>query len=886
MDFVLDGADCDPLADVYLYDGSLFVLRDVYGDQSVIESSTSWYSLNFLDQDIFMPLDPSVWTPMSHGTIAEYDSLYTGEFANWDTSLTFERTYYAPRNVDGNPSFVVVKTQVSSPDWSSVDHLTIGSLTDWDLPSELDRQNACGISALASTVYIQGIDTSLTGCQENQRRFGAEMMLGWFRTSDIASNPAFYYPDPYGMFVGDYERDVLPYGSFDPDSLWAMTQNNSGLNTEDTISDLYVAHTFVHDYTLDANDTLVFYTAYLTVQNGSAGDFEELADSVREWSNEHIYPFGCVCGNVDGDASGLVDYGDLTALIAYLFIPPNPAPDDLCTADMDLVPGVTVNDLSRLMAYLYIPPNIPPACPPVPDSTFPYDESDSVLFINVEVPPGVSEWAVDLLLYASDNLFAITVPFSFSLGGAPIVLDSASVHTGGLQIAPSEPKAMWSVEPSGLDDGLHHAATLFFSFPMTSSPDTILIDTTNYHPEHTIVLSRIQSGLARGTIPTVLSRSDLCYASGDADGSGEFTVTDYTLLVDMLYGSQAPISPLYEVDCNGDCVIDTMDVITMSCWLYGGGPYVCSGTYPVPTCCSPTVVYGGASSGALGSASIVTTGDSIEVSNIGWSGNDGVRLYPDSAKADGIAFDLYGVDLTVADAGITFEIKAETNGGLFRSPIEEQALGYGFVGVYNSGSTIQVLADFSLVGDPDVTMKIFNGALPSGENTVAGGGLVAIGTDAGFGIPTILYASIHATDPLGFVILLDRVTKFTMTDATIMYGDVIYLYAKNFTRPVSELFAVDVKGKWLGTIGIAAFERDVCCRGFTGNVDDDAVDLVDIGDLTALISYLYIPPNPEPNCLKEANLDGDSQGLVDIGDITAAISFLYIPPNPPPAVCE
>jgi hypothetical protein len=88
------------------------------------------------------------------------------------------------------------------------------------------------------------------------------------------------------------------------------------------------------------------------------------------------------------------------------------------------------------------------------------------------------------------------------------------------------------------------------------------------------------------------------------------------------------------------------------------------------------------------------------------------------------------------------------------------------------------------------------------------------------------------------------------------------------------------------TYTITPILRPSCCIGVTGNIDDDAGDLVDIGDLTALISFLYIPPNPEPFCLKEANIDGDLGDLVDIGDLTALISYLYIPPNPPPAFCH
>jgi hypothetical protein len=76
-----------------------------------------------------------------------------------------------------------------------------------------------------------------------------------------------------------------------------------------------------------------------------------------------------------------------------------------------------------------------------------------------------------------------------------------------------------------------------------------------------------------------------------------------------------------------------------------------------------------------------------------------------------------------------------------------------------------------------------------------------------------------------------------------------------------------------------------CCAGFRGNVDFDPGNIVDIGDLTALISFLYIPPNPQPICMVEANVDGDLAGLVDIGDLTALIAYLYIPPNPEPAIC-
>ena len=73
-----------------------------------------------------------------------------------------------------------------------------------------------------------------------------------------------------------------------------------------------------------------------------------------------------------------------------------------------------------------------------------------------------------------------------------------------------------------------------------------------------------------------------------------------------------------------------------------------------------------------------------------------------------------------------------------------------------------------------------------------------------------------------------------------------------------------------------------CCVGLTGDVNMDGT--VDIADLTAVIGYLFIPPNTPLDCPEEGNADGD--GGIDISDLTAMIAFLFIPPNPPLAECQ
>jgi len=65
-----------------------------------------------------------------------------------------------------------------------------------------------------------------------------------------------------------------------------------------------------------------------------------------------------------------------------------------------------------------------------------------------------------------------------------------------------------------------------------------------------------------------------------------------------------------------------------------------------------------------------------------------------------------------------------------------------------------------------------------------------------------------------------------------------------------------------------------CCVGLAGNVDDDPEDNVDLGDLTSLISFLFISFEP-PACPEEANIDGDAEGLIDLSDLTRLIDYLF-----------
>ena len=75
-----------------------------------------------------------------------------------------------------------------------------------------------------------------------------------------------------------------------------------------------------------------------------------------------------------------------------------------------------------------------------------------------------------------------------------------------------------------------------------------------------------------------------------------------------------------------------------------------------------------------------------------------------------------------------------------------------------------------------------------------------------------------------------------------------------------------------------------CCIDIAGDVNCDGNDMIDIGDVTVLIQYLFLEGG-ELCCPEEANVNGDLEGTIDIGDLTSLIIYMFIPPNTEPAAC-
>ncbi len=232
--------------------------------------------------------------------------------------------------------------------------------------------------------------------------------------------------------------------------------------------------------------------------------FDDHADSDGDGIPDSC-DYGAVCGNCNGSTDLRVDMGDYTILKAHLYHDVLMS-ESLWVADMDGVAGVTNNDLAALAENLFFYPFPPVECSPQPDTGFPVSE-DTLQLKYTTVPPGNDTWTVELWLKADSAYHGLAVPFSYRCATSTIDLESISVdasyrnmvsvvdHELGCAVIGGSYWEWPIVEYARI-------ASLTFSITPSDEPQHISIDTTFFHPSHTVVLSRMDEGTV-GVIPVL-----------------------------------------------------------------------------------------------------------------------------------------------------------------------------------------------------------------------------------------------------------------------------------------------------------------------------------------------------------------------------------------------
>jgi len=356
LDYALFG-DCDPTANLYMYDGTP-IISYISGIDTIAEWTAYGYD-TYSDVVGGNPIVPTTDFP-------DYQVYQTGTFATADQTLALEKTWWAPKQPD-SCQFVIQKLKIFSWDGQPHSGLNIGEYVDWDIPSDSAAKNYAGADAAEGLVYFEGAEYTAGGCQSNLRRFGGHAMLGTYLNDSCSVDTV---GGPYGGYAADNLTYLYPANGLVAAEVYQL-MSTPGFNAYpggSTPRDYHGVVTFGHDLALAATDTLVIYSLMTSVQNGTLDSLYGNVHKAQAWFAGHVMPScsGTCCvppirGDVNLDLDG-PNVGDLTYLVAYLF-QGGPAPPCEEEGDVDGSGAIDVSDLTYLVAFLFQGGPAPAACP-------------------------------------------------------------------------------------------------------------------------------------------------------------------------------------------------------------------------------------------------------------------------------------------------------------------------------------------------------------------------------------------------------------------------------------------------------------------------------------------------------------------------------------------
>ncbi len=278
MDYV-DADDCDPAADVYLYDGSPVIGYQTGGDTIV---NFSIFGTSYIDENGFVPLGGDTsWTDSA----GAYDVFESGKFVTHDSLIAIEKTWYAPKDNPETCSFVIERVTVFLNDTLATPptDVRIGKAIDWDIPADTSFRNYAGFDYNYGLLWQRGSEEDGAGCQPNDERWGGMVFLESYKNGELLDSM------PYGGYIKDNATYVYPENGFVPDSLYNYMV--SGFQNSDTQNtDLHMVMTLKCLSTLTADDTLTYYVAVLSQENGDLADFIDEVEQSEQWYRKHVKP--------------------------------------------------------------------------------------------------------------------------------------------------------------------------------------------------------------------------------------------------------------------------------------------------------------------------------------------------------------------------------------------------------------------------------------------------------------------------------------------------------------------------------------------------------------------------------------------------------------------
>ncbi len=394
MDYFSDTLECDTVDSIpgdtrkYLYDGSVIVGGIFSGD--TILSNSVYHSQADSSSIIYQLTDGSAVI-----TDEVFQVWQSGTMTNYDSSIGFVCTYYAPqmtRTWDFGPGkvwqadqqFITRELKVWSLDSLALTGLVIGEVIDWDIPSDSGVRNSGETDSSRNLLYCLGAEfnqDSSVECQDNDLRYGG-MSYGYYKhyAADVDSMAWFVLDS---VAYGGYHEANARYvdSGWDDNQLYQNMSDTSGLRAWSHVhsdsQEVNLHSVLTYEFQIDINpgDTLVFYSIMATVRNSDQESVQTGSSRIKELIDKgqnFIRYFGC-CHNLRGDLNtdgNDADIIDLTFIINYIY---RGGPLPTCAGEGDVNADgspTDVVDLTYLVDYIYRGGPPPYSCGEEPCDTF------------------------------------------------------------------------------------------------------------------------------------------------------------------------------------------------------------------------------------------------------------------------------------------------------------------------------------------------------------------------------------------------------------------------------------------------------------------------------------------------------------------------------------
>ena len=258
----------------------------------------------------------------------------------------------------------------------------MGEFCDWDIPADSQSvDNGSGLGTdldppTQAVVFQRGVEydgyneeaeTDSGGWDESQRSGALCFLPGYVYAGPEQTRRVIDAPDL--IYTAANTRYVYPYEyGFYPDSLFEMHNRKGEYISDSSQTDLHTGMTYVSDFDLGADDTLYFYTAYLTTMNDLWPDAStgtgagEIASDARAFFQEYLaHDSGCCALPGDANHDGTVDISDLTYYVDFMFAGGG-APVCLEEFDNDSSCELDISDLTYFIDFMFAGGPEPQAC--------------------------------------------------------------------------------------------------------------------------------------------------------------------------------------------------------------------------------------------------------------------------------------------------------------------------------------------------------------------------------------------------------------------------------------------------------------------------------------------------------------------------------------------